>query len=100
MARMLGDRFLPDSVSAARRSLRERAMDLREPIRSRRQSLVPGPDVIGKTETKISDLRDSFMSRDGVLARMRERNSGSGEEDTSSGDKKSGDSGTRREEMN
>lgn len=71
MARMLGDRFLPESVQGTRRRVRNRLQDLRQPIRRRREDLVPGPDLVGQAESRFRDFRDRFVSRDGLLARMR-----------------------------
>lgn len=73
MARMLGENFLPESVQSARRRVRNRVQDVRQPIRQRREDLVPGPDVIGMTEQRLSGLRDRFVSRDGLLSRVREQ---------------------------
>lgn len=76
MARMLGDRLLPESVQSRRRQLRQRAQNLRDPIRNRRENLVPGPDVFGRAESTASDLRDRFVQRDGVVSRIRARRNG------------------------
>lgn len=80
MARMLGDRLLPESVQSARRRARNRVQDVREPIRQRREQLVPGPDIIGMTESRVSDLRDRFVNRTTVLERIRARREGEGQQ--------------------
>lgn len=81
MPRMLGEGFLPESVQAQRNKLRNRLQDLREPIRSRRESLVPGPNAIGKVESTFMDLRDRVVSRTTVLERIRARRASEGEEE-------------------
>jgi len=78
MARMLGESVLPESVNSVRRNIRNRAMGLREPIRRRREQLVPGPDVIGQVESSVTDLRDQFVSREGLLDRVRSQDMMSG----------------------
>lgn len=88
MAPMLGERVLPDSVNSTRRRVRSRVRDLRQPIRSRRQNLVPGPDIIGRAENTVMDLRDRFISRDSVLGKMKSK-VGSGSSGESSKKKKS-----------
>lgn len=78
---MLGNRVLPDSVQSQRRRLRSRLRDIREPIRRRRQNLVPGPDLIGSAESRLMDLRSRAMQRDGFVDMMknaRSDSSGSG----------------------
>lgn len=72
MARLLGDRVLPESVQSRRRQLRTRLQDLRQPIRQRRTDL-PTPDIIGTAETQITRLRDRFVTRESVLERIQER---------------------------
>lgn len=79
--RLIGDRVLPEGIASRRRQLRGRLQELREPIRSRRQELVPGPDVIGRVESTVVDLRDRFTARDGLLARIRQQREG-GEQQT------------------
>lgn len=97
MARMLGERVMPESVTAKRRQLRSRIQDLREPVRSKREDLVPGPNVIGKLESQVNQLRTSVVERDSVLSRIRNRgdgsSSGSGSNTSSSGES-SGSSGS------
>lgn len=81
MARMLGERVLPEQVNNARRRVRARVSDIREPIRQRRQQLVPGPDLIGRTESMFRDLRDRFVSREGLLSRIRSQQEGGGQQE-------------------
>jgi hypothetical protein len=71
MSPMLGESVLPEAVNDARRRVRSQVRSLRQPIRQRRESLVPGPDVIGQTETTLMDLRDRVATRDGLLSRVR-----------------------------
>jgi len=68
---MLGDSLLPDSVQNLRRSLRSQVSSIREPIRRRREDLVPGPDIIGSVENSVMSLRDRFVTRDGALDRVK-----------------------------
>lgn len=84
MARLLGDRFVPESVQSRRRSIRSRVNSLRDPIRSRRAEFVPGPDLIGTAERQISDLRDSFVARDSAIASLREMADGKMSDDEGS----------------
>lgn len=79
MAQLLGDRVLPESVVSARRRVRSRVSDLREPLRSRRESLVPGPDIIGMIEENVSQMRTRFVRRDNLLDRIRSRRGGDGQ---------------------
>lgn len=72
MARMLGERVLPETVQSRRRQLRNRVTDLREPIRNRREDLVPGPDLVSKMESQLTDFRNSFVDRDSVMSRIKE----------------------------
>lgn len=82
MPRLLGERLLPDTVQQQRRRVRERLMDMREPVRQRRVDLVPGPDVIGQAERKFRNTRDKFVSRDSIISRIKEmRSEDSGEEE-------------------
>lgn len=88
MAQLLGDRFLPESVTSMRQSFRSRVSDLREPIRSRREELVPGPDVVGRVEEQFSNLRTRFVRRNSLMERIRsqsEGDSGSGSGNGTSG---------------
>lgn len=71
MARMLGDNVLPESLQSRRRSIRNRLKNLREPIRRRRSEAVPGPDVIGSLESRVSGLRDKVVDRDSALENIR-----------------------------
>lgn len=101
MAELLGDRVLPESVVSARRRMRARFSDLREPLRSRRSELVPGPDIIGRLEDNVTELRTRVVRRDGLIERIRMQrggdssgSNGSGNSgDDSSGDSPSGRSG-------
>lgn len=93
MARMLGERFIPESVQSRRRSLRQRLGSLRDPIRTRREEFVPGPDLIGTAEEQLSDLRDSFVSRDSVVASIRDAVGGMTGDDGESEDGSGGSSG-------
>lgn len=96
MPRMLGEGFLPESVQSQRNKLRNRLQDMREPIRSRRQSLVPGPDVIGKAESTFMDLRDRVVSRTTVLDRIRARRASEDEQE----DEQSQGSGSSKPTVN
>lgn len=89
MARLLGDRLLPDSVVERRGQFRERVMDMRQPLRQFRERNVPGPDLIGTAEDRFTDLRDRVVSRNSVLSRIQARRESAG----SGGDSNSGDSG-------
>lgn len=82
MPRMLGDKILPEGVQGKRRQLRSRIEDLRDPIRQKRRQFVPGPNIVGKAESKLSQLRDKFVTREGALSRIKELRS----EDTGSSD--------------
>jgi len=104
MARLIGDRFVPESVQSRRRSVRSRLNEIREPIRSRREDLVPGPDLVGTAERQVSDLRDSFVSRDSIVASLREmvdggdgdgEGSGNGNGESSSNSGSSNGTGSR-----
>lgn len=86
MARLLGDNLLPDSVVSRRRQFRERVSDLRQPVRQFRERNVPGPDLVGTAEEQLTSLRNSIISRDSVLNRIRSRSS----TPDSSGDSESG----------
>lgn len=86
MPQMLGQKFLPESVQSRRRQLRNKVNNLRSPVRQKRTDLVPGPDIIGTAEDQLMGLRDGFVSRQGVLGRIKARRSddsgtGSGEEE-------------------
>lgn len=98
MARMLGDRVLPESVQARRRDLRTRLEGVRQPVRSFREQNIPGPDLVGMTEDTLSSLRDRFVSRDAVVERIREvrsdTNSGNSNNTTEKSTSSSGDSDT------
>lgn len=85
MAQLLGDRFLPESVVSMRRRVRSRVSDLREPLRSRREDLVPGPDIIGMVEENVSQARSRFVSRASLLERVRDRQSGEDQEGSGQG---------------
>lgn len=90
MSPMLGENVLPESVNDLRRRARSQVRSLRQPIRQRRENLVPGPDLIGQTETTLMDLRDRVTTRDGLLSRIRNQqnmmNSESNNSDNGSGD--------------
>jgi hypothetical protein len=75
---MLLQDVLPDAVSERRRELRQRLQSLREPIRSRREQFVPGPDVVGSVEERLMDLRSQVTQRENILERIRERRADSG----------------------
>lgn len=85
MATMIGERVLPDSVNSARRRVRNRVMELRQPIRTTREDLIPGPDLIGRAESQVMNLRDRFMTRDGVLSRIRSQQQNSTSQTSSGG---------------
>jgi len=70
MVQMLGDRLLPEAVQTQRRKMRNRLTNLREPIRQKRQELVPGPDVMGSLGENLSDLRSKVVDRKTVLERI------------------------------
>lgn len=93
MARLIGDNRLPSSVQRKRRRMREKVNDLREPIREKRESYVPGPDVIGSVESRASSLRDKFVTSDSLVSRIRDRSPIGGDGD--SGD--DGDNGSEEE---
>lgn len=88
MAQLLGDRFLPESVTSARQRLRSRVADLREPIRSRRVELMPGPDLVGRAEDQVMNLRTRFVRRESLLDRIRMQrgDDSNGETSKSNGD--------------
>lgn len=71
MSPMLGEGILPQSVNDTRRRVRSRLRSVREPVRSTRQDLVPGPDLIGRAESSAAQLRDRVVNRDGLLQRVR-----------------------------
>lgn len=87
---MLGDKVLPEAIQSRRRKLRSRVMDIREPLRTRRERNVPGPDVIGKAESTVSDLRARFVNRTTVPQFIQEKK----RDDTSSGVREGKDSST------
>lgn len=88
MADMLGQNILPEEINNRRRNLRQRLNSLRDPVRRRREDLVPGPDIIGRAESSLQDLRRRVVGMDGPLSGIRERRSGGG-----SGSGNSGNSG-------
>lgn len=69
---------LPESVNERRMRLRQRFQSLREPIRSRREQLVPGPDLVGSVEERLMQARSQVMQRDNILQRIRQRRDGGG----------------------
>jgi len=73
MARLLGEDALPEQVNSARRTVRRRASSLREPIRSTREDLVPGPDVIGSLESRAMGLRSKLTSAGNMQSVLSER---------------------------
>jgi hypothetical protein len=85
MPDMLGDSLLPDSVQSRRRSVRRRLQNLRDPVRSTRERVVPGPDVVGRAETSFSDIRRKVVSADGLVDRIKERREGGSDEGEDSG---------------
>lgn len=80
---------LPERVNQRRRQVRQRLQSLREPIRSRREQLVPGPDVVGSVEQRFADLRGQVTQRNNILERIRQRR-----QDEASGD----EGGTTKEQ--
>lgn len=81
MARLFGDKVLPEAVQSRRRSLRMKLEDMREPVRQRREQYVPGPDIIGNLESSFSSARQNFVSRDTLLTRIRARRDTSEDEE-------------------
>lgn len=86
MPEMLGNNFLPSSITSARRRFREKVTELREPVKRFREQNIPGPDVIGKTEEQMTSLRDDFVRRESVLSSIKDRASGSNGGSNSSSD--------------
>lgn len=80
---MLGEQVLPEEVQSRRRKVRRRLNQLREPIRSRRQDVVPGPDIIGTAEQNIMNLRSRLTGGSGILPSMRGSDGSSGDSQTS-----------------
>lgn len=78
MARLFGERALPSSVNQQRRRLRSRLQDLREPIRQRRLEVVPGPNVIDQIEDQVRQARSTFVERQTMVERIKERRSREG----------------------
>lgn len=72
MPRFLGDRFLPESVVVRRRSVRRRVRNLRNPIRSFRESNIPGPDVVGSVENTVLGARNRIVTRDALVNSLRD----------------------------
>lgn len=103
MARMLGERLFPESVTQRRRQLRNRVQDLREPVRRFREQNVPGPDLVGRAESSVMSLRDRFVDRDSVLSGIMTRRGGSSGGGGSGGGGSSGTSnsgtGSQTQEM-
>lgn len=100
MARLLGDSVLPERVQSRRRSLRNRLTELRDPVRRFREQNVPGPDVVGRLESNVSDLRDRFVSRTTVLERIRQRRQdGEGEQQGQNGNAQGSGSSSGSERM-
>lgn len=91
MARLLGDRLLPDTVVERRGQFRARVRDLRQPLRQFRERNVPGPDLIGSAENNLTDLRNRVVSRNSVLSRIQARRGSSDDGDNSG----NGDSGSK-----
>lgn len=74
MAELLGERLTPDSIQERRKALRQRLQSLRDPIRRRRERMVPGPDLVGQTENTVVGLRRRLVRRDlpsDLLSRVR-----------------------------
>lgn len=94
MARLLGDKVLPEAVQSRRRSVRMKVEDLREPVRQRRERYVPGPDLIGNLESSFFSARRSFVTRDTLLTRIKARRDSS--EDAEVQEQSSGESNSRR----
>lgn len=99
MPRMIGEGFLPEAVQSQRNKLRNRLLDLREPIRSTREDLVPGPDVLGKVENTVKDFRDRVVTRESVIDRIQARRGNDGEQTKEQPDTESG-SGEERPSLN
>jgi len=97
MNKLLGDKFLPESVATRRRSVRQSLSSIRNPVRNFRESTVPGPDVIGMTEDKILDFRDSFTTRDGLVTKLREM-TGSDDESEDGGNSSDGEESSESDE--
>jgi hypothetical protein len=74
MPEMLGNNFLPESVTSARRRFREQVMQMRRPVRRFRERNVPGPDIVGRVESELTSLRDNFVRRESVLSQINRRN--------------------------
>lgn len=85
MPQLLGDRLLPDTVVERRNQFRERVMELRRPIRDARERMLPGPDLVGNAEDRLTDLRNRVVSRQSVVGRIRQRRSDSGGNSSSNG---------------
>lgn len=83
MSPMLGEGVLPESVNDARRRFRRSVNSVRQPIRQTRQSLIPGPDLIGRAESTALDLRDRVTDREGLLDRINSQQIGNGGSDNS-----------------
>ena len=73
MPEMLGNNFLPESVTSARRRFREQVMQIRRPVRRFRENNVPGPDIVGTVEDELTSLRDNFVRRESVLSQINRR---------------------------
>lgn len=73
MARLLGDKVMPEAVQSRRRTLRSKLRNARRPIKQTRQDLVPGPDILGRLENSVMNVRDRFITRDSVVGRIKER---------------------------
>lgn len=105
MPQMLGEKVLPESVQQRRRKLRTRVMDLREPVRSRREDLIPGPDLIGKTENQARSIRSRIVGDTNLVDKIRGRrannpNGSSGSSSSSSGSSSKGPQATQKEADN
>lgn len=78
MPQLLGDRLLPESVVSRRSQFRDRVRELRRPVRRFRENTVPGPDIIGSAEQRLTDVRNRLVSRQSVLDRIQARRGGGG----------------------
>jgi len=94
MPSMLGDRLLPQSVQTRRRQVRSKLQDLRQPVKSRRESIVPGPNLVGKAENRFSSAKDRFLQRQTVLQRIKSMRQSQGQNQSSSSSGSSSGSGS------
>lgn len=78
--------------------MRTKLQDLREPVRQKREDLVPGPDLVGRVEGTLTQTRSRFVSRDAVLDRLAgvlpgegDSNNGGEQDDNQNKDEENGD---------